>query len=497
MNIKKNLLIILTITCLLINSIFVFAQPLTNDSEKTTTESTKTTKEPDETTKESNIVPPEITAKAYILVDADTGRVLLGKNEHEKMYPASLTKLLTGLIATEYFEADELITVGDEITTVPWDSSISGHKVGETILFENLLRGLLLPSGNDSATVIAMNVARRETKNENISYDDALKVFTDLMNEKAKELGAENSNFITPHGYHDDNHYTTAYDISLITQEALKNELIAEICTERIFDGNGAGDKRSVDMITEDYEWDNTNLLLGGRFENSEYMYKYATGAKTGSTSDAGVCLSSSATNDDENLIAVVLGCELPYNWTDSKALLEFGFNNYSNVTIQEKNKEVKEVYIDRPRLADENVLSLITTSDVSFLLNEEEVERIDTSITINEEYKSTKLVNDSTTLKAPIVKGTPIGTVTYSLDGEVLLQTPIVASRDVLKRTIGSNFTYYGGVLKSVFTSWLAIPIIVFLGLVLALSIRAYNIYKIKKNRKRRSHKYRFKSKY
>lgn len=496
MNIKKKLFLILTIACLLINNIFIFAQTLETNSTETATESTENSKAP-ETTTVSNITPPEITAKAYILVDADTGRVLLGENENEKMYPASLTKLLTGLIATEYFEKDELITVGEEITTVPWDSSISGHKVGETILFENLLRGLLLPSGNDSATVIAMNVARRHSKNENISYDDALVVFTDLMNEKAKEIGAVNSNFITPHGYHDDNHYTTAYDIALITQEALKDDLIAEICTERFFDGNGAGEKRSVDMITEDYEWDNTNLLLGGRFGNSEYMYKYATGAKTGSTSDAGACLSSSATNDDENLIAVVLGCELPYNWKDSKTLLEFGFNNYSKVTIQEKNKEVKEVYIDKPRLADEDVLSLITTNDITVLLNEEEAQRITTSISINEEYKSTKLVNESTTLKAPIVKGTPIGTVTYSLDGVVLQQTPIVASRDVLRRTIGSNFSYYGSVIKSVFSSWLAIPITVFLALVLALSIRAYNIYKIKKTRKRRSHKYRFKSKY
>lgn len=473
MNIKKNIMLYIITVLIVLNTIPIFAD--TKDE----------------------LVKPEITSKAYILLDKNTGRILLAENENEKMYPASLTKLLTALVAVEYIEPGEIILVGNEINNVPWDSSISGNKVGESILFENLLRGLLIPSGNDSATVIAMNVARRYKKNDDISYDEAMKVFADLMNEKATELGATNSHFVTPHGYHDDNHYTTAYDISLIAMEALKNDLIAEICSEKYFEGNGAGDKRTVDMITIDYAWDNTNLLLGGRLSASDYYYKYATGVKTGSTSEAGNCLISSAVNDDESLIAVTMNAEAPNNWYDSKKLLDYGFNNYSNVTIQSKNKEIKEVFIDKPRLGEDKVLSLITTSDLTVLLTDKEAENIATDIEINPDLKSSKQDETGTTLRSGITKGDVIGTVSYSLNGETLYSDNIVASRDVLKRSILSNLAYFGSVIKSIVCSWLVIPLVIFLALVTIFGIRAINIYKIKKKRKKRSQKYRFKSKY
>lgn len=473
MNIKKKIVLYLITVLIVLNTSTIFA----------------------ETTDE--LVKPEITAKSYILLDKNTGRILLAENENEKMYPASLTKLLTALVAVEYIKPDEIILVGNEINNVPWDSSIAGNKVGESILFENLLRGLLIPSGNDSATVIAMNVARRYKNNEDISYDEAMKVFADLMNEKAKELGATNSHFVTAHGYHDDNHYTTAYDISLIAMEALKNDLIAEICSEKYFEGNGAGDKRTVDMVTVDYAWDNTNLLLGGRLSTSDYYYKYATGVKTGSTTEAGNCLISSAVNDDESLIAVIMNAESPNNWYDSKKLLDYGFNNYSNVTIQSKNKEIKEVFIDKPRLGEDKVLSLITTSDLTVLLTDKEAESIATDIEINPDLKSSKQDETGTTLSSGITKGDVIGTVSYSLNGETLYSDNIVASRDVLKRTILSNLSYFGSVIKSIVCSWLVIPLIIFLALVTIFGIRAINIYKIKKKRKKRSQKYRFKSKY
>lgn len=471
MKIKKRLLLLLSIVFIIINNTFIFA------------------------VEGDNL--PEITAKAYLLMDKDTGRILLSNNETEKMYPASLTKLLTALVSLEYIEPDELVVIGSEINNVPWDSSIAGHKVGESILFENLLRGLLIASGNDSATTVAMVVARKVSENADISYDEGMKVFSDLMNKKAKEIGANSSHFVTPHGYHDENHYTTALDIGLIAREALKNDTISKICSEKIFEGYGAGDKRTVDMVTNEYTWDNTNLLLGGRLSNSDYSYKYATGVKTGFTSEAGNCLISSATNDDENLIAVVMFCEAPNNWYDSKKLLSYGFENYSNVTIQMKNENVKDVFIDKPRLDDENVLSLITPTDVTLLLSEDEVNKITKEIVINDEFKSSKQVENNTALKTPITKGTVMGSIRYSLNDNVLYEGEIVAERDVLKRTFSSDLSHIWNVIKSVLCSWLIIPVIAFLSIVTIFGIRTYNIYKIRKNRKKRSQKYRFKSKY
>lgn len=487
--IYKKIVTLLMATIISLNSIsFVYA-----DTE-TTTETEQTT-----TDTSSELVAPDIVGEAYVLLDQNTGRVLLSKNENERLYPASLTKLLTALVAVEYIDADELIVIGPEINTVPWDSSIAGHKVGETILFENLLRGLLIPSGNDSATVIAMEVARRVTGNEDISYDEAEKVFADLMNEKAKSLGANDSNFVTPHGYHDENHYTTAHDMSLIAMEALKNDLIREICSESIFTGYGAGDKRTVDMFTQEYTWDNTNLLLGGRLSQSDYIYKDATGVKTGSTSEAGNCLIASATNsDDESLLCVIMKSKNPETWNDAKKLFNYGFDNYSNVVLQDKNAIVKEVLIDKPPLGTENILNLVTSESVSVLLNDNEASQVTTSIVINEENKAkTKEDSQDTTLVAPISRGQSLGSISYSLGDTVLYNGSIVAENDVLKRTISSNLTYFGKVAKEIVFSWLIIPISVFIALVSVFSVRFYNIYKIKKDRRKRSQKYRFRTKY
>ncbi len=445
--------------------------------------------------------PPVTTGEAYVLFDQDSGRVLLSKNPDAKMYPASLTKLLTAFVAVDYIEKDELIVIGDEVNTVPWDSSLAGHKPNESITFENLLRGLLLPSGNDSATVIALEVARRETGNKNITLDEALKVFAKLMNEKAQSVGATNSHFITPHGYHNPDHYTTARDIGIIGQAAVKNTLIKEICSEKMFKGYGAGEKRTVDMFTQEYTWDNTNLLLGGRLSISDYIYNNATGVKTGSTSESGYCLVSTATNsDEENLVCVVMKSTQTDVWGDTKRLFEYGFKNYENVVLQEKNVSVKEVLVEKPQLGDEKILDLITIDNVSVLLNEDEVDKVTTSIVINEDMKSTDKsaeANAEPTIKTPISRGQEIGTLSFSLNGDTLYKGSIVAKNDVLRRTFKSDLVFYASKLKEIIFSWLIIPLSVAICLITVFGLRAYNIYKIKRTKRRRSQKYRFKTKY
>ncbi len=445
---------------------------------------------------------PVVFGEAYVLIDQNSGRVLISKNADVKMYPASLTKILTALIAVEYIDADELLVTGYEANEVPWDSSLAGIKPNESILFENLLRGLLIPSGNDAANVIAMEVARRESGDEFISYNDAMILFAKLMNEEAQKLGATNSHFISPHGYHDDDHYTTAYDISLIAREALKNDLIKQICSEKMFKGYGAGDKRTVDMYTQEYTWDNTNLLLGGRLASADYIYKNATGVKTGSTSEAGYCLIATATNsDEENLMSVVMKSKTPFIWSDSKNLLNYGFNNYSFVTLQEKNAIVKEAIIERPKLGESNILNLVTQDQISVLLNENEASNVTVSITVDEDKKAknkegTTTLED-TTLKSPISRGQSLGTISYSLDGQTLYTGNIIASNDVEERTLKSDLLYYGEVLKNVIFSWLIIPISTAVILLTVFGIRTRNILKKKREQRKRARRYRFKSKY
>ena len=151
--------------------------------------------------------PPEVVAQTAILGEVSTGKIIYQKDMDKKMYPASMTKLLTAIVALEHLKPDDLITVGSEINEIPADSSKAGHTRGETLTVKNLIRGLLIPSGNDSANVLAVTVARKIENNQELPYEECIKVFTELMNQKAKQLGATNSHFANAHGYHDENHY--------------------------------------------------------------------------------------------------------------------------------------------------------------------------------------------------------------------------------------------------------------------------------------------------
>ncbi|NLK36762.1 MAG: D-alanyl-D-alanine carboxypeptidase, partial [Epulopiscium sp.] len=182
---------------------------------------------------------PEVTAETAILMEPTTGKIIYSKDIHKKMYPASMTKILTALVVMDYFSPDTLITVGTEINEVTLDSSKAGHKRGETLTVENLIRGLIIPSGNDTANVLAAAVAKKVENNNDLTPEESEKVFARLMNEKAKKLGAKESHFSNAHGYHDENHYTSAYDMALITREAQKNKMISEIAKEKSFSGKG------------------------------------------------------------------------------------------------------------------------------------------------------------------------------------------------------------------------------------------------------------------
>ena len=390
---------------------------------------------------------PELTASAAILIEESTGTILYGKNEEQKMYPASMTKVLTALVALDYFKPEELIKVGSEINEISLDSSKAGHVVGETLTMKNAIRGLIIPSGNDSANVIAANVARRAENDESIGFAKCEDIFTELMNKKAEELGAGHSHFSNAHGYHADDHYTTAVDMALISKAFMENPTLEEIANERSYVGNGADNMFTTDesVKTQDYAWRSHNLLITG----GEYNYSNASGIKTGFTDEAGDCVTAAAKSDNMNLIAVVFHSEDPGRWIDAKNLFEFGFNNYVETTVAGANEPIAEAPLTKHKKSEGDTLPVVLGKDLVTFLPNGAAEKLEAEVT----YDSSFVVTDkegNVTLKAPIVKGENVGYVTYKVDGKVVHEASVYAGRDVAK---GNIFSTIGYALGNIFT--------------------------------------------
>ena len=197
---------------------------------------------------------PEIKAESAVLIDVDSGKILYEKDIHKQAYPASMTKILTAVLVLENLDLDETVTVGDEVKNIGLDSSTSGLKPGETMTVEDLMWALLLPSGNDAAYTAAVTVARKKSGNDSMSTQEAMSYFAEMLNKKASELGAKNTHFVNPDGYHDENHYSSAYDIALFSIEAMKHDLIREIVKTRVLETSGPDGEHRL--------WVNRNELV-------------------------------------------------------------------------------------------------------------------------------------------------------------------------------------------------------------------------------------------
>jgi len=239
---------------------------------------------------------------ASALFQIDEAEVIYADNIHEKLYPASTTKILTAYLALKYGDLDDMVTVSENAAGVPLDSSRAGLRAGDQLSLEALLYGLLLPSGNDSAVAVAEHIS------------GSLDAFVTLMNEEAKKLGATNSNFMNPHGYHDDNHYTTAYDLYLIFNECVKYDKFLEIVSTATY----------KTMITQkngtyrEVTWNQSNQYINGAREIPKNMN--IIGGKTGTTDEAGSCLILYSKESEHPYISIIMGA-------DSKKIL------YDNMT--------------------------------------------------------------------------------------------------------------------------------------------------------------------
>ncbi|WP_068775211.1 D-alanyl-D-alanine carboxypeptidase family protein [Paenibacillus sp. FJAT-26967] len=259
------------------------------------------------------ILPGDLEGEAALLLDADSGSVLYDKNENLRLYPASTTKIMTTLIALEKGDLDQQIIVGDEIRESDPGESSAGLREGQRLTLRDLIAAMMLPSGNDAARTVACYIARKDSGQE-LTAQQSIRYFASLMNTKARKIGAKDSHFMNPHGLHHDDHYTTAHDIALITQIAMKNETFRSIVDEPRHTAISAGTSIS---------FENRNQLL---LQDGEFYFQGVNGVKTGFTDEAGYCLVSSAGRDGRNLIAVVLKSTRSGIWTDSQKLLRYGF---------------------------------------------------------------------------------------------------------------------------------------------------------------------------
>jgi len=358
----------------------------------------------------------DLTAKASILIDNRTKKILYSENADEKMYPASTTKILTAILAIEHCNLDDVVTASyDAITSIPAGYETASLQIGEKLTVEQLIQILLVHSANDAANVLAEYVGG--------SVDS----FSAMMNTKANELGLSNSHFTNAYGKHDDNHYTTARDLATILQYCLKNESFRKL----------AGSASCAIPATNKYgtrSYSSTNQLL---VSGSNYYYPYLTVGKTGYTSQAKGCLVSAAYKNDLELICVVLGCNTssPNRFTDSKTLYEYAYNNYSIKNIAHQNDIITQIKVTNGTKDTKNLDLLINEDIPALIKNSETNNEFSPEITLNEK------------ISAPIEEGTILGKVKYSIDG-VEYTTNLIASHNVEKSKILTYILYTVGIL-------------------------------------------------
>lgn len=390
----------------------------------------------------------DVDAEAVYFINLDTGKVIYEKDADKKVYPASTTKIMTALLALE--NIPDLDTPQIELKLYIQNAlsgtgaSLAGILRGETFTPRELLYAALLPSGNEAAMMLGDYVG-----------DGSLDYFAEMMNEKAAELGAVNTHFVNASGMHDDDHYTTAYDMYLITMAALENETFREIVSTNYY---YAGEDQNGNPL----HWNTTNFLIS---PGSTYYYPYATGVKTGTTDEAGRCLVSTAEKDGYHYLMVMMGApqydsngeKLEENMVFKQTieLYDWAFSSFSNKTLIEKDVGVGEVPLKLARGGKDYLL--IKSGEVFTDLLPNEIEA--SSITM--ELDLPAVVN------APIKEGDRWAPIRLMLAGEEIGSVPAVAAEDVDASLIATLIDQF----KRLFRSFLAKFIVVFV----ILSIIAY----------------------
>lgn len=354
--------------------------------------------------------PPKILAEAAILIDSSSEKIIYSKKEKERMYPASTTKILTAILTIENCNLEDIVTVPYEaISSIPSGYSVAALQPGEQLTVEQLLLVMMVHSANDAANVLAYHISG--------SIDN----FAILMNTKVSELSLTDTHFTNPSGMHNENHYSTAYDLAIIMKYCMKNSTFRNISSQKYC-------KIPATNKYEERVFNTTNELLiyDNREVESNYYYKYAIAGKTGYTTQAKNCLISVSNKDGFELICVVLSAGLyPNNlsakFIDTKSLFNYGYNNYTIKKIREQNAIATQIEIENGTKETKN-LDLLLSNNISVLISQDNLE---TEFSPNIEIQEN--------LKAPIAQGQIIGKITYTIDN-IEYCSDLIASHSVKK---------------------------------------------------------------
>ncbi|MBP2071719.1 MAG: hypothetical protein PWQ59_978 [Thermoanaerobacterium sp.] len=349
----------------------------------------------------------DLKSKSAILMDANTGKVLYEKNSHEELPPASVTKVMTMLLVMEALDSGKIKTT-DKVVTSEHAFDMGGTQIyleiGEEMTVDDLLKSVAMNSANDASVALAEYISGSEEK------------FVEEMNKRAKELGAKNTNFKNASGLPEKDHYTSVYDIALISRELVKHKGIFKYLTDKI------------DSVRNGkFSLANTNKLL--------WRYQGADGIKTGSTSEALYCLSATAKRGDTRFIAVVFGApDSNTRFKEASKLLDYGFANFETKKVVEAGKTYGTVKVLK---GEKDYINAVANSDEYVLLKKGEAKNIKQEISINK-Y-----------VEAPIKVGAKIGTIKI-YDGNNLIKTvPLTSNQNVKKSNIFDN-------LRKVYRSWI-----------------------------------------
>ena len=351
-----------------------------------------------------------INSRSCIIYDRNSHMILYGKNETKQVKMASTTKIMTSLIIIENCNLSETTEISKKAAGT--GGSRLGLKTGDKITIKDLLYGLMLCSGNDAAVALA----------EYAGGD--IQGFSELMNQKANELGLTSTHYESPHGLDSDGHYTTTYELAVLTDYALKNETFAKIVGTKNYTVTINGYPKNLS---------NTNELLG--YLNGVY------GVKTGFTNGANRCLVTACKRNDMDIICVVLGADTKkFRTQDSIKLIEYAFKNFTYINANDiavnsfenwKNENLK--YLDINKSSSNSFeLEIKTCKNPILSINKNEIDNIKTSISIN------------TNLEAPISSNTVIGNLTLNIDDSNLIILDIINTNDIKRKNIPYYLNYF-----------------------------------------------------
>ena len=410
-----------------------------------------------------------VAAKAALLIDLNTGRTVYEQDADERVYPASLTKIMTCLLALENGNLSDVITVDESaLSGLDQDSSVVGLKVGEQITLENLLYCMMVSSGNDAANVVAEYIA------------GSVADFVRMMNERAYALGCKDTHFNNPHGLHDESHYTTARDLAIITQAALKSENFRQIVdtAEYVIPASATG---------EEHKLKTTNMLIYKSTGNSLY-YSRATGVKTGYTSAAGRCLIATAEDDGIRFLSVLCGAKtsildtgdlLMESFPETIKLLDYGFDNFFYVTALSPLYPIDQVTVLNS--AGSEAVAVAPAKDVRLLL----------PANYNPDALRTEVLLDAKEVEAPVSEGQKLGLARVYYGNELIDETDLLAIADVTRSEFSSVASTSTAYIQKNWWKWIVFLILgviaAFLILLVLLQIRRRRLRRLRLEKRRR----------